>query len=433
MDKIVVGEIVVSSLIRLALCLSDYGKSIADRVEVSTLLNSWKRVTEGVALYKEGIDPYMGTVFHETPVTLVVCDFFITHTSQYISLLFISCDILTSLFLYKIAQLYMKEVMSEQELKVFQLFGRPNYPSLKRLFISGHDARVIPYYVMAAFLFNPFVILNCAGFTTTSFGNLALSAVFLGMLLGSRPLSCLALSFAVLQSFYPITLIVPVCIYISKRESNLWLSISKTLLTFIFFLSSLLYISYYIVGNWSFINAIYGSILVVTDLRPNIGLFWYFFTEMFEHFRSLFIFSFQLNAIILYLPPLSLRFHSNPMLLAMSLMAIMSIFKSYPSLGDVGFYTSFLPLWKHLYSNMQQPFVIVYALIITSVLGPTVWHLWIYSRSANANFYFGVTLAFATAQIFLITDILFAYIRREFTLKKGGVEEESSDVKLLLQ
>jgi hypothetical protein len=32
-------------------------------------------------------------------------------------------------------------------------------------------------------------------------------------------------------------------------------------------------------------------------------------------------------------------------------------------------------------------------------MGPVVWHLWIYSRSANANFYFGVTLAFATAQV----------------------------------
>jgi len=48
---------------------------------------------------------------------------------------------------------------------------------------------------------------------------------------------------------------------------------------------------------------------------------------------------------------------------------------------------------------MQQGFVVGCFFLITSVMGPIVWHLWIYSRSANANFYFGVTLAFATAQV----------------------------------
>jgi phosphatidylinositol glycan class U len=48
---------------------------------------------------------------------------------------------------------------------------------------------------------------------------------------------------------------------------------------------------------------------------------------------------------------------------------------------------------------MQQGFVVGCSFLITSVMGPIVWHLWIYSRSANANFYFGVTLAFATAQV----------------------------------
>jgi phosphatidylinositol glycan class U len=48
---------------------------------------------------------------------------------------------------------------------------------------------------------------------------------------------------------------------------------------------------------------------------------------------------------------------------------------------------------------MQQGFVVGCFFLITSVMGPIVWHLWIYSQSANANFYFGVTLAFATAQV----------------------------------
>lgn len=72
---------------------------------------------------------------------------------------------------------------------------------------------------------------------------------------------------------------------------------------------------------------------------------------MFEHFRPLFICAFQINATFLYLVPLSLRLREEPLLLATSLMALTAIFKSYPSLGDVGFYLSLLPMWKHLFNR----------------------------------------------------------------------------------
>lgn len=45
--------------------------------------------------------------------------------------------------------------------------------------------------------------------------------------------------------------------------------------------------------------------LTVPDLTPNVGVFWYFFTEMFEHFHLLFLWTFQLNLIV-YVVPLAL-------------------------------------------------------------------------------------------------------------------------------
>lgn len=91
---------------------------------------------------------------------------------------------------------------------------------------------------------------------------------------------------------------------------------------------------------------------------------------------------------------------------------------------------------------MANNFIVFCFLLITSVLGPIVWYLWIYCNSANANFYFGATLAFASAQvsvvdhesitsgllyekfrfffqIFLVTDLLFASNKREFCLREG--------------
>lgn len=70
---------------------------------------------------------------------------------------------------------------------------------------------------------------------------------------------------------------------------------------------------------------------------------------MFEHFRPLFLCSFQINATILYLSALSIRLRNEPVLLAATLTALIAIFKSYPSIGDVGFYIALLPMWKHLF------------------------------------------------------------------------------------
>jgi len=64
--------------------------------------------------------------------------------------------------------------------------------------------------------------------------------------------------------------------------------------------------------------------------------------------------------------------------------------------------------------------------------------LWIYNGSANANYFFAITLVFGTAQIFLITDILFAHVKREFYLFNGYKSIKTSsdgknDMKLVLK
>lgn len=40
-------------------------------------------------------------------------------------------------------------------------------------------------------------------------------------------------------------------------------------------------------------------------------------------------------------------------------------------------------------------------LVVCVVAGPVMWALWIHNGSANANFYFGVTLAYSTALVSL--------------------------------
>lgn len=45
----------------------------------------------------------------------------------------------------------------------------------------------------------------------------------------------------------------------------------------------------------------------MTDLTPNIGVFWYFMTEIFDRFRTFFLFCFH-GHIIAYVIPLVYRF-----------------------------------------------------------------------------------------------------------------------------
>lgn len=401
---------ILAVAIRFLLMNSEYQKVISERVEVSTALNSWKRVTEGVYLYNFGIDPYSGDLFHETPICLYVFNIIQRYFPWWaLCLLFVVTDLISALCLAYVGKNYNNNWCSKEE--------KDKKQDVSQEKDDGTSTKTdIALYILMVYLFNPYIILNCVGFTTTVFSNLLNSITLVAMVRHSIFWSCISTALLTLQNLYPISLLVPVAIYIcnNKSKNNVKSTIITLIITFLSIFTLLLGICYYIMGSWSFLWNIFRFILLAPDVRPNIGLYWYFLTEMFEHFKSLFIASFQINVSLLYIVPLALKLRRQPILLAFSYLAIMTIFKSYPCVGDVGFYISLIPFWMHLFQHMQQGFIISCFILVCTGFAPIVWHQWIYARSANANFYFGVTLAFAVAQIFLLTDILFANIKYEF-------------------
>ena len=74
----------------------------------------------------------------------------------------------------------------------------------------------------------------------------------------------------------------------------------------IFILLGILFASSWWLGSWNFLWSSYSIVLFMTDLTPNIGLWWYFFTEMFEDFRNFFLGMFQLHLLI-YVAPLCVK------------------------------------------------------------------------------------------------------------------------------
>ena len=100
------------------------------------------------------------------------------------------------------------------------------------------------------------------------------------------------LSVAVYTSIYPIQLIFPLLILLKKTDrvcitifhllfnSKLIVFQRVSVILFLISLGCLLLASKEIEGSWSFLNACYYFVLRVVDLTPNIGLFWYFFSEV---------------------------------------------------------------------------------------------------------------------------------------------------------
>ena len=93
----------------------------------------------------------------------------------------------------------------------------------------------------------------------------------------------------------------------SSSSNDVKFTSMTVMTTFAITLGTIYYLSYMVMGNsWTFMYSTLGFTLAVPELTPNMGLFWYFFTEMFEHFRVFFVCTFQINCFV-YVYPLASR------------------------------------------------------------------------------------------------------------------------------
>jgi phosphatidylinositol glycan class U len=113
-------------------------------------------------------------------------------------------------------------------------------------------------------------------------------------------------------------------------------------------IGALLAASAFMTGSWDFLAATYGVRLLLPDLTPNVGLWWYFFIEMFDSFREFFLGVFWLHAAS-YMPGLTIRLHKQPLFVACTLTGVFAIFTPYPSIADAALYLSLVPLFRHLF------------------------------------------------------------------------------------
>jgi phosphatidylinositol glycan class U len=162
-----------------------------------------------------------------------------------------------------------------------------------------------PWAAGAAFLLNPFTVATCLSRSTLVFTNTAILTSIAKAVHGDCVPAILALAMSSYLSLYPV-LLLPALVLLSydmhphgpAKPTLFNYALTQTGI-FLGAMAGLLGLSYLITANsWEFLYSTYGVHLLLPDLTPNVGLWWYFFIEMFDSFREFFLCVFQLHLLI---------------------------------------------------------------------------------------------------------------------------------------
>ncbi|MCJ1285960.1 hypothetical protein MMC26_005302 [Xylographa opegraphella] len=380
---------------------------LTGRVEISTPVTSFKRLQEGLFLYTHGVSPYDGGVFYQAPLFLPLFALIPTSIFSIItSLLYVLLDILCADALIRIA----KSCESTRS----------------RLFTSPRkDTKWDSIAVAAAYLLNPLTIATCVGRPTSVFTNCAILFAIMKAIDREHLNAMLALALASYLSLYPALLLPPLLLLChdhhhsnSKNESNTYSFLAMCMTSYFGAIGLLLFMSYHITGgSWEFVSSTYGVQLLLPDLTPNVGLWWYFFIEMFDSFREFFLGVFWLH-LGGYVGGLCIRVRKQPLFVITAMLGIFAVFKPYPSISDTSLYFALLPLYRHVFPLMRYTFFTVATLLYATLLGPAFYYLWIYAGSGNANFFYAITLVWSLGLSLIVADSLFAVLRDEWEVER---------------
>ena len=169
---------------------------------------------------------------------------------------------------------------------------------------------------------------------------------------------------------------------------------------------------------WDALKLVGGTRIEYSDLHPNVGLWWYMFVEVFDHFRTLFIGMFQLQLLV-HVVPLSLRFPADPAFNALVLTGILTAFGPYTSAGDVVVFLTLSLGFSRLFASMRYVYLVSAAYVAAATLTPLFYNLWVVRGDGNANFFYALNLVLGMANCFFVMDLVFARRKEELEKETG--------------
>jgi GPI-anchor transamidase subunit U len=190
--------------------------------------------------------------------------------------------------------------------------------------------------------------------TTTVITNAIILVAIAAAARGRSVTFLVSLGLASYLSLHPIFLFPPLSILCYDQKVIKNHSLNPTTYTiqhvagFIGVIGALLYSSILLTGSTQFLASTYGTPLLLPDLTPNVGLWWYFFIEMFDSFREFFLGVFWLH-MASYVGGLTLRLREQPLFAASAMLGIIAIHQPYPSIADSALFLGMVPLYRHVF------------------------------------------------------------------------------------
>lgn len=290
---------------------------------------------------------------------------------------------------------------------------------------NGHQGRKVNKHfvgfsdslIAAFYLFNPLMVLTNWAHSTQPITYFLIVELMGQVLVDKNAFrGAIALAVAAYFSFTPIYLIFPLAAlaYSAAPHRDWRVQIFQVLAIFTAAITTLLLLSFVLTALPDFLWQCYWPSILFLKIAPNMGLWWYIFTEMFDFFTPLYRGIFNLYTFVFILPltirlfePASLP-RTGDSFLAMVLCYLwLSFTKPYPIVGDLGFALSLLPVFKNTVIP-QTKFLPATALllIVCLLLAPIFYYCWIVLGNGNSNFFYSMDLVWAGVHVLLFLDFI---------------------------
>ena len=404
---------IIGGLIRFLLptLIPSITTSLSSTVELSTPIISFKSLLEAIYFYKHDIDLYDGGVNHHPPLVVILASWIsvLPLSHVWFNLVYTVADLFIALKIVHLNRWYNK---SRSKITESQVTG-------------FNDDLIACFY-----LFNPLIILTNLSHSTVVFTWFFIVESLVQIVLKRNIVrSMIAFAVATYSSFNTLYLL-PSVIGLALKSFSTILLLRTSLVVYLGSLLILALASAAFTSSWRFLDSCYLAVIYFKQITPNVGLWWYLFTEMFEFFTPFYLGMFNLYSFS-FIIPIAMRLFeskSSPKLGDSFLAVLLSLLwisftKSYPTVGDLGFALSLLPIFKGtVLPYCKMIFISGMTLVTTLILSLIFYYCWIVLGTGNANFFYSINLIWGGVHLLFMMDLLWAKLIVDY-----GVENEICD------